>query len=151
VSDWPLPPYVAPHGPEGTDEEVIGAFLDADVPPHSARLHVEGATLLVDRDVPAALRIEAAFLVRADLPDGALDVKAAIEAVLTDRGMRQLDTDTMLAVAVAMQRVGLRLSAWDLWGTDIDDAFAALRRAAAGGADDVLFGGGEPPLGGSGG
>jgi hypothetical protein len=28
---------------------------------------------------------------------------------------------------VALQLFGLRLSSWDLWGDDIDAAFAALR------------------------
>lgn len=151
MSDWPLPPYVDPHGPLGTDEEVIGAFLAGDVAPHSERLHVEAQTLLVERDVPAALRLDdSAVLVRSDLPGSSTDIKAVIESVLSAKGMDRFDEDTMLAVAVAMQRVGLRLSSWDLWGRDIDSAFAALRHAAAGGPGDMLHGGGEPPLGGPG-
>lgn len=149
MTDWPLPPFVQPNGPLGSDTEVIAAFVTGDLAPYSPRLHVEGETLMVERDVPAVLRVErAAVLVRADLPDGSTDIKAVIEQVLRENGLTLLDTDTMLAVAVAMQRVGLRLSSWDLWGRDIDEAFASLRRTAAGGQDDILYGGGDLPLGG---
>lgn len=151
MTDWPLPPYLEPRGPLGSDDDVVRAFSRADVAPHSARFHVEGPTLLVDRDVPAAMRIgPRTVLVRLDLPDelaggeGA-QAKATVERVLAGEGLSLLDSDTMLAVAVAVQRVGLRLSRWDLWGADIDVAFAELRTAAAGGEDDVLFGGGGPP------
>jgi hypothetical protein len=43
--------------------------------------------------------------------------------------------------------VSNRLSTWDLWGRDIDEAFADLRTAAVGGDDDILRGGGLPPVG----
>ena len=44
-----------------------------------------------------------------------------------------------------MQMVGARTVTWDLWGVDIDEAFAELRKAAVGGDDDMLMGGGLPP------
>jgi hypothetical protein len=44
-----------------------------------------------------------------------------------------------------MQLVGARTVTWDLWGADIDEAFADLRRAAVGGDGDMLLGGGLPP------
>jgi hypothetical protein len=44
-----------------------------------------------------------------------------------------------------MQLVGARTVTWDLWGADIDEAFADLRRAAVGGEGDLLLGGGLPP------
>jgi hypothetical protein len=46
--------------------------------------------------------------------------------------MGLLDSETLLGVPVGIQLAGLRLSSWDLWGTDLDEAFAALRRAATG-------------------
>lgn len=143
MTDWPLPPSIEPRGPLGSDEEVIGAFVRQELAPHSARFHVEGATLVVSRDVSSAMRIgPRTFLVRVDLPDDLLPTKQTVEEVLAAEGLELLDTDTILGVAVALQRVGLRLSSWDLWGADIDESFAELRREAAGGQDDVLYGGG---------
>lgn len=147
LTDWPLPPYLEPRGPLGDDDDVVRAFVRQEIAPHSARFHVEGPTLLIDRDVPSAMRIGSrAFLVRRDLPDSLMDSKDVVEGVLAADGLRLLDSDSMLAVAVAVQRVGLRLSSWDLWGDDIDDAFAQLRTNAAGGQDDALFGGGGLPF-----
>ncbi len=157
MADWPRPPYVEPTGPRGDDDAVVRAFLAGDIPPHSERLHVEGPVLLGDRDVPMALRLTPsggvaggtarAVLVRIDVPDDLLGTRGAVEAVLTSAGLTLLDHDTKLGIAVGLQMVGLRLSSWDLWGADIDDAFAALRAAAVGGTGDVLLGGGAPPVG----
>ena len=167
MADWPLPPYIEPRGPRADDDAVVRAFLRADIAPHSERLHVEGPVLLGDRDVPTALRLgpggrggEAAggmapeltsraptVLVRLDLPDDLVPTRQVVEAVLEAEGLTLLDNDNQLALAVALQMVGLRLSSWDLWGADIDDAFADLRAAAVGGANDVLLGGGSPPVG----
>ena len=157
MADWPRPPYVEPTGPRGDDGAVVRAFLVGGVPPHSERLHVEGPVLLGDRDVPMALRLTPAgggegraartVLVRIDVPDDLLETRQAVEAVLTSEGLTLLDHDTQLGIAVGLQMVGLRLSSWDLWGADIDDAFADLRDAAVGGTGDVLLGGGAPPVG----
>jgi hypothetical protein len=149
MTDWPLPPYFEPRGPLGDDEAVVRAFLGAEPgPPHSERLHVEGPVLLVERDVPAVLRIGArSVLVRIDLPDDLSPARETIEEVLAAEGLTMLDHDTMLALPVAAMMVALRLSSWDLWGADIDEAFADLRTAAVGGQGDVLLGGGQPPVG----
>ena len=148
MADWPLPPYFEPRGPRADDDAVVRAFIRAEAAPHSERLHVEGPVLLADRDVPAALRIGArSVLVRLDVPDDLLPTRQAVEAVLAAEGLTLLDHDNQLALAVGLQMVGLRLSDWDLWGADIDDAFADLRTAAVGGTDDVLLGGGPSPFG----
>lgn len=164
MTDWPLPPYIEPRGPTGDDEDVIRAFLRADVAPHSSRLHVEGPVLLADRDLPIALRLgpmtEAGaagdtaagwpgrtVLLRIDLPDDLADLRQVVADGLTTAGLAVLDEDNPLAIAVGLQLVGLRMSSWDLWGTDIDEAFADLRAAAVGGSGDVLLGGGGPPVG----
>ena len=147
MTDWPLPPYVEPRGPEGDDPEVVRAFLaGTPAPPHSARLHVEGQVLLVDRDVPLALRLSpTAALLRIDVGDDLAGVRAEVAAVLTADGLTLLDEDSPLGIAVGVQMVGARASTWDLYGADIDEAFAALRAAAVGGPDDMLLGGGSPP------
>ena len=148
MADWMMPPFVEPRGPLGDDDAVVRAFLRADAgPPHSERLHVEDAVLLGDRDFPMALRIGArTVLVRTDLLDDLVSLRATIESVLTDEGLRLQDEDTRLATPVATMMVALRISSWDLWGADIDEAFADLRNAAVGGHGDALLGGGPSPL-----
>ncbi len=149
MTDWPLPPFVEPRGPAGDDASVVRAFLAAEgAPPHSERLHVEGDVLRADRDVAAALKIgPRTVLVRTDLPDDLLELRGRIEEVLAGEGLARQDEDTQLALPVATMMVALRLSTWDLWGTDVDEAFADLRLAAVGGRDDILQGGGLPPVG----
>ena len=146
MSDWPLPPYVEPRGPEGDDPAVVRAFLSGDVPPHSARLHVEGPVLMADRDAPLALRLSpTAALLRIDVGDELAGLRRDVAEVFTAEGLRLLDEDSSLGIAVGVQLVGARASTWDLWGADIDEAFAALREAAVGGPGDMILGGGSPP------
>lgn len=122
------PPYIEPSGPEVDDTAVLGAFARNEAAGHSTRFHVERPTLYVGRDVAAALRIaEHTVLVRADLPEDFRPAKGDVEAALAAEGMTCFDEDTLLALPVALQELGLRQSSWDLWGHDIDDAFAALR------------------------
>ena len=146
MTDWPLPPYIEPRGPEGDDPAVVRAFLGGgNAPPHSARLHVEGQVLLVDRDVPLALRLSpTAALLRIDLGDDMAGVRRDVAAVFAADGLTLLDEDSPLGIAVGVQLVGARASTWDLWGADIDQTFAALRQAAVGGPDDMILGGGGP-------
>ena len=145
MSDWPLPPYNEPRGPAGGDGAVVHAFVRGDIAPHSERLHVEGEVLVVDRDVTMALRMgRRSVLLRRDLPDDATPVRLVVESALGEEGLVLLDEENMLAMAVAVQMVGLRMSTWDIWGADIDETFAALRTAALGGPDDMLLGGGLP-------
>lgn len=140
MTDWPLPPFFEPRGPDGTDQDVVSAFLDGGIPPHSARLHVEGPVLMVDRDMPLMLRLGPdAALIRVDVLDDMTGIKGEIQAMLAARGLELLDEESLLGIAVGVQLVGLRASTWDLWGADIDDAFAALRKAARG-SDDAFPG-----------
>lgn len=89
---------------------------------------MERPTLLVGRNVVAALRIgPRTVLVRADLPERLAGAKKEVEEALAAEGLTCFDEDTLLATALALQQYGLRLSSADLWGDDIDDAFAALR------------------------
>jgi len=148
VSDWPLPPYFQPQGPLGDDDAVVRAFLRTGPAPHSERLHVEGNVLRVHGDEALALRLgPRTVLVRLDLSDAAEPSRPVVEATLAAEGLTLVDHDTQLAVAVATMMVALRLSIWDLWGADIDEAFADLRREAMGGEGDALLGGGAPPVG----
>lgn len=147
MSDWPLPPLYEPRGPRDTDEEVVRAFLRHEGPsPHSERLHVEDRVLRVDGDMPLALWVgPRTVLVLYDIRDDMADIRDTVQAALTAEGLTLLDEQQPLGIAVGMQLVGARAATWDLWGADIDEAFAELRKAAVGGDDDMLLGGGLPP------
>jgi hypothetical protein len=147
LSDWPLPPLYEPRGPRDTDEEVVRAFLRQEGPcPHSERLHVEDKVLRVDGDMPLALWVgPRTVLVLFDIPDDMIDIRDTVRAALAAEGLTMLDEQQPLGIAVGMQLVGARTVTWDLWGADIDEAFAELRKAAVGGDDDMLLGGGLPP------
>lgn len=134
-----LPPFVDPEGERADDAAVIAAFATGiSGPPHSERLHVEGPVLLADREVPAAIRIDGrAVLVRTDLPEKNAAAVSGVAEVLRAEGRRLLDCGTPLGVPVALQMVGLRISTWDLWGADLDEAFDAVRSAAAGMAETI--------------
>ncbi len=123
-----VPPFVEPAGPAVADATVVRCFARHEAGGHSPRFHVESPTLLVGRNVAAAARIgPRTVLVRADLPERLADVKGEVEDALAAEGLVCFDEDTLLATPIALQLLGLRLSSWDLWGDDIDQAFAALR------------------------
>lgn len=147
MSDWPLPPLYEPRGPRDSDEEVVRAFLRHQGPaPHSERLHVEDNVLRVDGDMPLVLWMSSrSVLVLFDVPDDLVDIRGTVEAALASEGLAKLDEQSPLGIAVGMQLVGARAVTWDLWGADIDEAFADLRKAAVGGDGDMLLGGGLPP------
>lgn len=147
MSDWPLPPLYEPRGPRDSDEEVVRAFLRHQGPaPHSERLHVEDTVLRADGDMPLALWMSPrSVLVLFDIPESLGELRTAVEATLQGEGLSKLDEQSPLGIAVGMQLVGARAATWDLWGVDIDETFADLRRAAVGGDDDMLLGGGLPP------
>jgi len=127
---------------------VVRAFVRAEAAPHSDLLHVEGPILRAHRDDGIALRIgRATVLLRVDMSDDLGPVRKTIERVLGEEGLVLQDEETLFALPVATQLVSNRLSTWDLWGRDIDEAFSDLRIAAVGGDDDVLRGGGLPPVG----
>ncbi len=121
-------PFAQPTGPAVDDGAVLTSFARDQAAGHSTRFHVERPTLLVGRNVAAAVRIgPRTVLVRADLPDPLAGAKAEVEEALAGEGLTCFDEDTLLATPVALQLFGLRLSSWDLWGDDIDVAFAVLR------------------------
>lgn len=128
-----LPPFGEPPGPRTNEATVLATFIERGGAGHSDRFHVEGPALVVDGDVAVALRLgHGAVLVRLDLPDDVEGSKPAVERALAAAGRELLDHDTLLGVPVALQLLGLRLSSWDLWGLDLDAAFAALRAIAVG-------------------
>lgn len=131
-----LPPYGEPGGAPGDDESVLDDFLasgGAKAEHHSPLFHIEGNVLMAQADMACAIRLgPASVLLRLDLPEDLEAVKHTVEVAMAGAGMVKLDEETKLGPAVAIQVLGLRLSTWDLWGTDIDQAFSELRTAAAG-------------------
>ena len=124
------------------------AFARGELPPYSRTFHVEGPVLLGGRDLAMALKLgDRSFLVNHDMPPDLEAAKALTEQVFTAEGMTMLDEETLYGPAVGVQLVGLRYTTWDLWGADIEEAFAELRVQAAGGEEDLLFGGGDLPFG----
>lgn len=129
----PLPPYGTAPGLRVDDATMLAAFAAGELPGHSELLHAEGPALLVDGDIPAGLRLSAdVVMVRVDLPEELAHIRAPFEQALAAEGLTCLDQASTLGLPVALQVLGLRLSTWDLWGRDIDDAFDVLRRAAIG-------------------
>src|SRR5436309_2384824 len=109
-------------------------------------LNIEDKVLRVDGDMPLALWMSPrSVLVLFDIRDDMADIRARVEEILAAEGLTKLDEQSPLGIAVGMQLVGARAATWDLWGVDIDEAFADLRRNAVGGDDDMLLGGGLPP------
>ncbi len=146
MDDGLLPPFGDPGGPAVEDSALLSSYARGEPVGHSPRFHVEGPTLLATPDVAVAMRIgPSTVLVRTDLPGSVAAAKPEVEQALASHGMTLLDAETPLGVAIAMQALGLRISSWDLWGTDIDEAFAAVRAGAVGDEGSSAFVEIDPP------
>ena len=131
MGDGLLPPFGESSGPLVADTEVVSAFVRGESAGHSGLFHVEGSVLVAGFDLPLVMRIGPdTMLVRRAIPDDAGDAKRLVEEVLESEGLTLLDEETLLATAVAVQWLAERASTWDLWGRDIDEAFARLRETA---------------------
>ena len=128
-------PLYSEGAPEPAEEDgaVLTAFA-ANLPSgRSPSFSLEGPVLMVDGDVPAALRLDPrTVLVRQDLPDDVMWAKEKVVAALGAADYLLCDEQTLFATPVAIQVLALTYSEWDLWGQDIDGAFEALRVAALG-------------------
>ena len=151
MTDGLLPPYGEPVGDRADDARVLEVFVnDEPALVHSPLLHLEGATLVAAGDMATAMRIAPrTFIVRVDLPADLEPARRAVQLALGAAGIRLVAGECLLAAPIAIQVLGLRTSTWDLWGADLDEAFAELRAAAAGEWDD-LFPQGPPPVPGPG-
>lgn len=126
--------------PPEEDSAVLTAFAAGLPSERSASFGIEGPVLMVDGDVPAALRLDArTVLHRGDLPDDVAWARLPVGDALRAAGYSLLDEKTLYATPVALQVLGLTFSEWDLWGFDLDEAFGALRLAAAGEAWDPVL------------
>jgi len=131
------PPFGFMPGPNVSDAEVVvqfaTTFASAGACVHSNRFYVEGPLLIADGDQTVAMRVApAVVLVRTDVPDDIQDDRHRVEHLLSEAGLAMLDEETLWGVPIALQLAGLRISIWDLWGNDLDFAFAAVRTVAIG-------------------
>ncbi len=146
MSEGLFPPFREPSGTPVEDEAVLEAFAHGLPAGYSSRFHVEGQTLIVHGDMAVGQRIGPdTVLVRIDLPEDSLFAKPQLEQALGRAGLTLLDEDTRLALPAIIQLLGLRVSSWDLWGRDIDQAFADLRAAAVGDDQSPAFVKIDPP------
>jgi len=136
-----LPLYSeGPAKPPEDDAVVLAAFAAGLPSERSAAFALEGPVLMVDGDVPAALRLDPrTVLLRRDLPDDVAWACGPVVDAVKGAGYVLCDEDTLFATPVAVQVLGLTYSVWDLWGLDLDAAFAALRVAALGEAWDPVL------------
>ncbi len=126
--------------PPEEDEVVLSSFAAGLPSGRSAWFGIEGPVLMVDGDVPAALRIDPkTVLHRRDLPDDVAWAGPKVAAALQAAGYLLCDENTLYATPVALQVLGLTYSEFDLWGFDLDEAFTALRMAAVGEAWDPVL------------
>ena len=138
-----LPLYSeGPAEPPEEDGAVLAAYAAGRPSGRSASFSREGPILMVDGDVPAALRLDPrTVLVRGDLPDDVAWARPLVAAAVEEAGYQLCDENTLFAMPVAIQVLALTYSEWDLWGLDLDAAFAALRVAALGEAWDPVLAG----------
>ena len=114
-------------------KSLLERFARGATAAHSRSLHIEDDVLLVDLTAVLSLRLgPRIFLLRADAQEAVGTFVSPTEHAVREAGMVLLDERTLLATPVALQRLGLRISEWDLWGDDIDEAFARLREIAVG-------------------
>ena len=139
-----LPPVAEPGGPRRTDVELVRDFVRGEPAGASPMLHIEGGLLVGGSSVPLAVRIgERSLLARRDIPEGMLPLRTLAEEVLVTEGLSLLDEDTPLGIPAGIQLAGLRVATWDLWGVDIEQAYAYLRQAVIG--SDPTFATDEGP------
>jgi hypothetical protein len=137
--------------PPEEDQAVLTAFAACEPTGRSASFAIEGPVLMVDGDVPAALRLDRrTALLRGDLPDDVAWARPIVAEAFRSAGYQLFDENTLFAMPVAIQVLGLTYSEFDLWGLDMDEAFAALRVAALGEAWDPVLASFTNPTGSSG-
>lgn len=122
-----------PEGPRRSDPQLVADFVRGEPAGASPLFHIEGGLLVDGSGVALVLRIgEQSVLARRDVPEDVLPLRTLAEEVLVTEGLTLLDEDTPLGLPVAIELAGLRASTWDLWGADIDRAYACLRQAVVG-------------------
>ncbi len=134
------PPFGRAPGLPVDDEAVIAAFALGQEGGHSPRFYAEGPVLMIDGDIPGAIRAApGTVLVNMELPEDMAGDRPVIETALTSAGLSLLDEETLWGMPVALQLAGLRIGRFDLWGLDLEASFAAVRVVAIGDESAPMF------------
>lgn len=88
--------------------------------------------MLTARDIPLAIRLPEAVLVRAELPAELGDLLAAVAEMLADGGLRCVERHPVLGHQVGIETAGVRGVEWDLRAVDPGTGREALMRHALG-------------------
>lgn len=122
----------APHGPPtASPQELLSAFVNGEPAGSAGVWRVEGP-LLTGREMPLAIRVAEAVLVRTELPGGFTDLLAALEQALDHAGLCRIEERTVLGHVIGIEVAGVRGSEWDLWATDATTGHEALKQRALG-------------------
>lgn len=124
---------------------MIHAFVGGEDAGFSAETHIEENMLLLERMSVIGVRLsERCLLLRSDIRDELIVMKAGIEGILDRMGLHLICPGADLGDIAAIQIAGIRGGSWDLWGEDGPSADDALKRAVLG--DDGPIGLGNGPM-----
>lgn len=121
----------APRVPPAPPRELLDAFVQGDPGSSAAGWRIEGP-MLVGGDIPLAIRVAEATLVRVELADEFAALVAELERALGDAGLSRIEERTVLGHVIAIEMAGMRGSEWDLWAPSAQAGHEALKRQALG-------------------
>lgn len=130
-SSMPGAPRVPPRPPR----ELLDAFVQGDPAGSAAGWRIEGPVLM-GGEMPLAIRVAEATLVRVELADEFASLVAELERALGDAGSSRIEERTVLGHVIAIETAGIRGSEWDLWAPDAQTGHEALKREALGDVAD---------------
>lgn len=125
------PPFGLRDGPSLPTTELLSAYLAGAQTGSSPDAYIDGPVLMA-HDHPLAVRPDVAMIVRDEVPAVAHPVHAALCRALEASGMRLVESQSVLAGAVALELTAPRGFEWDLWARDPDLAREVLVRRALG-------------------
>lgn len=119
------------------DREAIEAFVDQGAPrAFGETVHTEGDVLILDGYWHVLVRLENAFLVRAEEPPLETKVVDQIADVLRARGMSHVATDLPGITVITMEKASLGFVEWAVWAADLATGQAAIANAVN---DETFF------------
>lgn len=130
-SDTPAAAGTPQDRPETSPQELLTAFVSGEPAGSRGAWRIEGP-LLMGREIPLAIRVADAVLVRAELPEDFTDLLGVLEQALGDAGLNRIEERTVLGHVIGIEVAGLRGSEWDLWATDAETGHEALKQRALG-------------------
>ncbi|MGH9279053.1 MAG: hypothetical protein ACRD12_13220 [Acidimicrobiales bacterium] len=113
------------------DQEAIDAFVNKGAErAFGESLHIEDGVLILDGWWHVCLRVRPdTYIVRGEEPRRETTVMDDIRAALVARGLKHVATDLPGITVLTMNRASLGYVSWEVWGTDLPAAEAALSDA----------------------